>query len=139
VPAGTPRIKAEAYRKLPRGRGDRGPLGGIGPEGLHVDSLTLGTRYRNGCEGDSEHFTARRGHRINACIRVVHRRIPQQLLVRWERDGKLVWRQWLPVPAVHAYRSRASIPAKKRYRGTWTIRVESLDGVELARQSFTVK
>ena len=48
--------------------------------------------------------------------------IAQQVLVRWERDGRLVRRQWLPVPSTHAYRTRASLPVKRRFAGAWTVR-----------------
>lgn len=139
VPTGTDRAKAEAYRDLPRARSDGEPLGGIGAEALHVDRLEVGSRLRAGaCEGEASHFREGRHDEVHACIRVVHRRIAQQILVRWERDGRLVRRQWLPVPSSHAYRTRASLPVSRRFAGAWTVRVFSLDGVELAQKHFRI-
>jgi hypothetical protein len=139
VPVGTERTKAENFRALPKGRGDGDPLGGIGAEALHVDQLSVGSRLRGGsCEGEPSHFREGQHDEVHACIRVVHRRIAQQILVRWERDGRLVRRQWLPVPSTHAYRTRASLPVKRRFSGDWTVRVFSLDGVELATKKFRI-
>lgn len=139
VPSGTERAKAEAFRALPKARGDGAPLGGIGAEALHVDQLAIGSRLRAGaCEGEASHFREGQHDEVHACIRVVHRRIAQQILVRWERDGRLVRRQWLPVPSTHAYRTRASLPVKRRFAGAWTVRVLSLDGAELAVKHFRV-
>jgi hypothetical protein len=139
VPAGTSEARADAFRNLPHGRGDGRPMGGIGGEGVHVDHLALGARYRNGtCTGASDGFSTARHDKIHACIRVVHRRVGQRVAVRWERDGHLVRRQWLWIPASHAFRTRASMPVRTRFRGNWTVRVLSDDGVELAAHDFVV-
>lgn len=140
VPAGTTDDHAEAFRKLPHGRGDGTPLSGIGSEGVHVDRLTIGTKAQlSRCTGESKNFSARRDDMVHACIRVVHRRLPQRVMVRWERDGHLVRRQWLPIPDVHAFRTRASMPVRDRFRGDWEVRVLSDDGVELATHAFHIK
>ncbi len=139
IPAGTTDDHADAFRKLPHGRGDATPLGGIGSEGVHVDHLAVGTKAPDSiCSGESDKFSTHRDDMIFACIRVVHRRLPQRLMVRWERDGHLVRRQWLPIPDVHAYRTRASLPVRVRFRGDWEVRVLSDDGVELATHRFRI-
>jgi hypothetical protein len=139
IPAGTTDERAEAFRKLPHGRGDGKPLGGVGGEGIHVDQLDLGSQYKLGrCDGPDGQFTTAKHDTIHACIRVVHRRVAQRVMVRWERDGHLVRRQWLPIPATHAFRTRASLPVRTRFRGSWQVRVLSADGVELATHRFEI-
>jgi hypothetical protein len=140
VPAGTTDERAEAFRKLPHGRGDGTPMGGIGAEGVHVDEMSVGDRYHLGrCEGQAKSFSMKRHDKIHTCIRVVHRRVHQQVVIRWERDGHLVRRQWLPVPPAHAFRTRASLPVRMRFRGSWVVRVLSDDGIELATHRFEIE
>lgn len=140
VPEGTARPNAEEYRALRRARGDGEPLGGIGAEALHVDHLAVGSHVRDGlCGGENGRFSVGRQDAVHVCIRLVHRRIAQQILVRWERDGRLVRRQWLAVPGTHAYRTRASLPVKRDFAGRWTVRVVSLDGIELGKAQFEIE
>lgn len=139
VPPGTAEDHAKALLKLPHAASDRPPLGGIGPLGMHVDRIAMGTGYDDGsCMGPAGKFSARDDDFANLCFRVVHPRTRQRVIVRWERGGKLVRRTFVTINDSHAYRTRAVLPLRRRYRGEWTARVVSADGVELASQTFQV-
>ncbi|MCX4247530.1 DUF2914 domain-containing protein [Paraliomyxa miuraensis] len=140
VPPGTDEDNAKALLKLPHAASDRPPLGGIGPMGMHVDRIAMGTEYEDGsCMGPTGKFSARDDDFANLCFRVVHPRTRQKVIVRWERGGKLVRRTFVTIDDSHAYRTRAVLPLRRRYRGEWTARVVSAeDGVELASQTFQV-
>jgi Protein of unknown function (DUF2914) len=139
APDGTPEAHIKALRKLPHASSDRAPLGGIGPRGMHVDRIAMGTGYKDGaCMGPAGKFSARDEDFAHVCFRVVHPRIQQQVRVRWERNGMLVRRALVPIGDSHGYRTRASLPLRRVFRGDWTVRIMSTDGVELAAHAFQV-
>jgi hypothetical protein len=139
APDGTPEAHIKALRKLPHASSDRAPLGGIGPRGMHVDRIAMGTGYENGaCKGPVGKFSEREESFAHVCFRVVHPRVRQLVRVRWERNGELVRRTLVPIEDSHAYRTRASLPLRRSFRGDWTVRIVSTDGVELAAHSFQV-
>lgn len=138
-PPGTPEQHAAALEKLPHSDQDRAPLGGIGPEGMHVDRITMGTGYDHGtCTGPVGKFSVRTEKVVHLCFRVVHPRMVQRVIVHWERNGKLVRRTFVRIDDSHGYRTRAGLSLRRRKKGDWTARVLSLDGVELASHSFQV-
>lgn len=139
VPPGTLEGNAKALRNLPHASTDRAPVGGIGPEGMHVDRIGMGTNIQDGaCMGPTGKFSVRDDDHAHVCFRVVHPRVKQRVVVRWERGGKLVRRTVVPIADSHAYRTRATLPLRHRFRGDWTVRIVSTDGIELAVQSFQV-
>lgn len=139
APAGTGDEYAKAFKKIPKARDDKPPVGGIAASGLHVDRVNMGTKYARGrCGGETRHFRLRDDDYANVCFRVVHLRESEKVLVRWELNGKLVRRTWVPIPPAHAYRTRAGLRLQPSYRGNWQVRVMSRDGVELATQVFRV-
>lgn len=139
APDGTPEAHIKALRKLPHASTDRAPLGGIGPQGMHIDRIAMGTGIREGaCAGPAGKFSVRDEDHAHVCFRVVHPRIKQRVVVRWERGGKLVRRTVVPIADSHAYRTRATLPLRRTFRGDWTVRIVSTDGVELAAHSFQV-
>jgi hypothetical protein len=139
APDGTPEAHIKALRKLPHASTDRAPLGGIGPQGMHIDRIAMGTGIQQGaCAGPAGKFSVRDDDHAHVCFRVVHPRIQQRVIVRWERAGKLVRRTVVPIADSHAYRTRATLPLRRTFRGDWTVRIVSLDGVELAAHSFQV-
>jgi hypothetical protein len=139
APDGTPEEHIRALRKLPHASSDRAPLGGIGPRGMHVDRIAMGTAYKDGaCTGPAGKFSIREESFAHLCFRVVHPRTQQRVRVRWERNGKLVRRTLVPIGDSHAYRTRATLPLRRSFRGDWTVRIVSIDGVELATHSFQV-
>jgi hypothetical protein len=140
APPGTLQGHAKALRKLPHASTDRAPVGGIGPLGMHVDRIGMGTRYRDGvCTGPTGKFSVEDDDFAHLCFRVVHPRVKQRVIVRWERNGTLVRRTVVPIADSHAYRTRATLPLRHRFRGEWTVRIVSLDGIELAAHSFSVE
>lgn len=139
APPGTLEGHAKALRKLPHASTDRAPLGGIGPQGMHVDRIAMGTAIKEGaCAGPAGKFSVRDEDFAHVCFRVVHPRISQRVVVRWERGGKLVRRTVVPIADSHAYRTRATLPLRRTFRGDWTVRIVSTDGIELAAHSFQV-
>lgn len=139
LPADTPEDNAKALRKLPQSPHDRGPVGGIGPEGLHIDRITMGTTYEDGtCSGPVGKFSIRDDGATNVCFRAVHPRTTQRVVVHWEHEGTLARRTFVTIGDSHGYRTRAALNLRRSYRGQWTVRVLSTDGIELASQSFEV-
>jgi len=139
APPGTLEDNAKALRKLPHASTDRAPLGGIGPEGMHVDRIGMGTKIEDGaCMGPTGKFSVHDEDHAHVCFRVVHPRIKQRVIVRWERGGKLVRRTVMMIADSHAYRTRATLPLRRAFRGDWTVRIVSTDGIELAAHSFQV-
>lgn len=138
-PPGTPDAIAAVFSKIPVSPSDQAPVGGIGATGIHVDSIEMGVSYEGGqCTGEAETFSMSRGDRPSVCVRVVHQRQPEDLVVLWEKKDGAVRRGKLSVKALHAYRTRAYLVLRREYIGDWTVRVESTDGVELARYDFSV-
>lgn len=139
VPPGTPEDHAKALRKLPHASSDRAPIGGIGPRGMHVDRIGMGTAYKDGtCSGPAGKFSAANEDYAHLCFRVVHPRDVQRVRIRWERNGVLVRRALVRIGDSHAYRTRTSLPLRRAFRGDWTVRILTLDGIELAAHSFQV-
>jgi hypothetical protein len=139
VPAGTPPANAAAFRKLPVAPADRPPLGGVGLDGVHVDRLAVGSAIeRSRCRGDSGEFSISGHELVNVCLRVVHARQKEDLIVLWQKDGGTVRRGKFVVPAVHAYRTRAYLVLRKEYVGKWTVRILDQKGTELASHPFVV-
>lgn len=139
LPPDTPRENVKVLRKLPQSRQDRSPVGGVGKQGLHIDRITMGTKYSRGtCSGPVGKFSIEDDRRAHVCFRAVHRRVEQRVIVHWERNGKLMRRTFVKIGDHHGYRTRAGLPLRKHYAGQWTVRIESTDGIELARQSFEV-
>ncbi len=139
-PDGTSKQRAKALARIPRGRRDQAPVGGIGGSGLHIDRISLGTSYSAGhCKGKEDDFPVGSRGVISLCIRAVHLRQRERVQVRWERQGRVVRRAWLTIPALHAYRTRATLRLRQGYQGHWRVRVLSNDGTELAQTTFTVE
>lgn len=129
-----------ALRKLPKSERDRPPLDGVGVSGIHIDRLDLGSAYDRGvCQGSNRAYSADATKTVHVCFRAVHRRQTERVLVKWSKNGRLVRRAWVVIPASHAYRTRAGLRLRDSYVGSWTVSVESSDGVELASDDFKVK
>lgn len=141
APDGTDPDYAEALRKIPRARSDRAPIGGVGIHGIHVDRITIGPRREDGACGEGRRNLTRQDAYVQVCFRVVHQRQVQRLVVRWLHGGVLERRTFLSVPDHRAYRTRAWMPLGGRRedpKGDWVAVVETEDGVELAREKFSV-
>lgn len=140
VPPGTPPHIARVFQRLPVALHDGPPVGAIGASGIHVDKIWIGEAYeKEGCTGESERFSLARHSQVNVCFRVVHSRAEESVEVLWEKDGAIFRRRQLMIPDIHAYRTRAYLALRREYAGSWTARVLSSDGVELASQAFTVE
>ena len=138
-PPGTPEENAAAFRKLPVSPSDRAPVGGVGPSGIHVDHILMGTSYVKGqCEGEARSFSYSSGDRPSVCVRVVHPRSKEELVLLWEKKGGTTRRGKLIIPNAHAYRTRAYLVLRREYVGEWTVHVQSADGTDLATYDFTV-
>lgn len=138
-PPGTPQHNARALEKLPHATSDRAPLGGIGPGGLHVDRITMGTGYKGGgCTGPVGKFSVRTEKAAHVCFRAVHPRKVQRVIVLWEHEGKLVRRTFVRIGDSHGYRTRAGLSLRRRAKGNWKARIMSTDGVELASHAFQI-
>lgn len=138
-PPGTPAAIARVFQRLPVAIHDRAPVGAIGASGIHVDKIWLGAAYeREGCTGEASAFSLARHAQVNLCFRVVHGRVEENVDVLWEKDGELFRRRSLPIPDLHAYRTRAYLVLRREYIGSWKARVLSVDGIELATASFVV-
>lgn len=139
MPEGTPEDNAKALRKLPHSPHDRGPVGGIGKLGLHIDRITMGTDYDGGaCSGPVGKFSIRDDKRTNVCFRAVHPRTRQTVIVLWEHEGKVRRRTFVSIGDSHGYRTRAALNLRRSYAGQWKVRIMSPDGIELATQEFEV-
>ncbi len=140
MPEGTPPHIARVFKRLPVSVRDGPPLGGIGASGIHVDQISLGSRYgRRGCTGKEDDFSIRGRDQVNVCFRVVHNRVDEAVTVVWEKDGDRVKRRrGIAIPGMHAYRSRAFLVLRSEYTARWTVRIYSEDGVELASTAFSV-
>lgn len=130
---------AKAFVQVPRSQNDRPPVAYVGRTGIHVDRIGMGTAYEKGiCDGESTSFSVRSTGQAHVCFRVVHKRQVETVTVRWERDGRLVKRTRVKIPADHAYRTRAGLGLRKAFMGHWTVRVVDDAGVELAATEFDV-
>ncbi len=138
-PSGTTPEAADAFSKIPVSPADRPPVGGIGASGIHVDRITVGSQYENqDCAGKTDEFSVAAGDRVSVCVRLVHQREKEEVVVLWQKEGGAARRGKMIVKGSHAYRTRAYLMLREEYVGEWTVRILSEDEVELAAQSFTV-
>ncbi len=139
VPEGTPPGIAATFRRIPLTVSDHGPVSGIGESGLHVDRMSLGTVFRkNRCRKPLERYAVSSGNDVSFCFRAVHRRIDEIVTVHWKKEGRLVRRSFVNIPAVHAYRTRAKLALRREYVGWWDVLAMAADGTEIARARFEV-
>ncbi len=141
VPEGTPEANRKAFLALPIAKGDKRPVGGIGPGGIHLDELVIGKGWvQSRCETATGEFTAGIDDKVSLCVRVVHPRgTEEELTVKWIKEGKGPKRSKLTVKPIHAYLTRVWLPVKNWSKGSWTVVVEASDGTELGKGSFTVE
>lgn len=138
-PPGTLPEAEKAFRELPASPADLPPVGGIGRSGIHVDRISTGAAYERGhCQQAKTTYSISARERVNVCIRVVHPREKEDVVIYWEKDGGTMRRSQIPIVPMHAYRTRAYLALRQEYVGHWTVRVQSSDGVELAQESFSV-
>jgi hypothetical protein len=138
-PPGTAPEHAEAFRKLPVGPGDGPPVGRVGEGGIHIDHIALGSTYgRGGCDGKLDDFSVSERDRVNVCLRVIHPREKEEVVVLWQKDGDTIRRAKLSIVPQHAYRTRAYLMLRAPYVGRWAVRIFSVGGVELASHEFQV-
>ena len=118
VPQGTAPETAASFRRIPVTVNDRGPVGGIAGSGLHADRVSLGTQFSaSRCRRPLERYSVSRGQDVSFCFRAVHRRVEESVRVHWLKDGRLVRRSTLPIPPIHAYRTRARLALRREYVG----------------------
>ena len=138
-PPGTPPETAVVFRKLPVSPADRAPVGAVGASGIHIDQISMGATYDRGkCGGEARRFSLAVGDRPSVCVRVVHQRTKEELVVQWEKQGGAKRRGKLHVKSTHAYRTRTYLMLRQEYIGEWTVKILSQDGAELAAYSFSV-
>jgi hypothetical protein len=139
VPAGTPEAHAREFAKLPVSPDDRAPVGGVGPDGLHVDRLAIGVGEDPvNCGPNRARFAASADDAVHVCFRVVQPRVEHRLEVAWLQEGGTVRRTWLSVPAKHAFRTRARMAMRREYAGRWEVQISDESGTELARLAFVI-
>ena len=79
--------------------------------GVHADRVSLGTQFSaSRCRSPLERYSVSGGQDVSFCFRAVHRRVEESVRVHWLKDGRLVRRSTLPIPPIHAYRTRARSP-----------------------------
>lgn len=138
-PPGTPPETAAVFRKLAVSPADRAPVGAVGASGIHIDQISMGATYDRGkCGGEARRFSLAVGDRPSVCVRVVHQRTKEDLVVQWEKQDGATRRGKLHVKATHAYRTRTYLMLRHEYIGDWTVKILSQDGAELAAYSFSV-
>lgn len=140
VPHGTPAENADAFTSMRKTKRDSFPVGGIGPQGIHVDSLVVGRGFsKSRCEEETNTFQIEEDDRANLCIRVVHGgAIDEQLTVKWTRDGRGPKVTKLNLRNGHAYRTRAYLPLRHYSAGNWNVTVSASDGTLLGEADFVV-
>lgn len=140
VPEGTPEENAAAFTSMRKSKRDAAPVGGIGPDGIHIDSLVIGRGFsKSKCEESADEFQIGDDARANVCLRVVHGGSnDQQLRVDWKRNGRGPNATMLNLKNGHAYRTRAYLPLRHYSAGEWTVTVSAADGTVLGEGSFTV-
>ncbi|GEM_PF-3068711 len=139
VPDGTKNAHARAFRRLPVAVSDGAPVGAIGANGIHLDSIELGTGWsRSRCEDLGTQFSISTGDRVNVCIRVVHPRAEEDVMVLWKKEGRIARRRKITIRNIHAFRTRAYLALRPEYTGSWRVEVISTDGAVLGSASFEV-
>jgi hypothetical protein len=141
VPDGTPDENATAFFAMRKSRRDGAPVGGIGPDGIHVDSLVVGRGFSNSrCESESHAFSVETDERVNVCLRAVHAgHTEQALTVKWTRDGRGPKATRLSLHNSHAYRTRAWLPVHDDSKGDWHVSVSASDGTVLGEADFAIE
>lgn len=140
VPPGTPAANAKAFSKLAVAKGDGPPIGGIGPNGIHIDALEVGKGWeKSRCDQVGSSFTAGVDEKVNVCMRVIHPREEEELTISWERDGKVAQRSKVSVKAIHAYLTRGWLPVKQERVGKWKAVIKASDGTVLGEANFEIK
>lgn len=140
VPAGTPAANAKAFAKLPVAKGDGPPIGGIGKNGIHIDTLEIGKGWHNSrCDQIGSTFTSGVDDKVNVCMRVIHPREDEELTIYWEHNGKLNQRSKVVVKPIHAYLTRGWLPVTSERVGTWKASIKTADGTVLGEVSFEIK
>lgn len=138
-PEGTSAEVAAVFKKLPVSPADRAPVGAVGKSGIHVDDVSMGSRYeRSRCSGGNGSFSVAKGDLVNVCLRVVHQRQKEELSVVWQKVRGNARRGKIVVKPMHAYRTRAYLKLRSEYVGDWEVNVFSEDGAQLARYPFTI-
>jgi hypothetical protein len=139
VPPGTPAAHAKAFAKLPINKGDGQPIGGIGPNGIHLDKLEVGRGWHaSKCDLLGSTFTAGVDERVNVCMRVVHPRVEEELTISWEREGKLNQRSKVTVKAIPAFLTRGWLPVTADRAGKWKAIIKTADGTVLGEIAFEI-
>ena len=140
IPPGTPTAHAKAFAKLPVAKGDGPPIGGIGPNGIHIDTLEVGKDWANSkCDQVGNVFTAGVDEKVNVCMRVIHQRVDEELTIVWSNDGKVAQRSKVQVKAIHAYLTRGWLPVKSERKGKWKASIQASDGTVLGEAEFEIK
>lgn len=141
VPAGTPAANAKAFAKLPVAKGDGPPIGGIGPSGIHLDTIEIGKGWHNSrCDQVGNVFTSGVDDKVNICMRVIHPRdLAEELTIYWEHNGKLNQRSKVAVKTIHAYLTRGWLPITPDRVGKWKASIKTADGTVLGEVSFEIK
>ncbi len=142
IPPGTPESNAKAFKKLAVAKGDGPPVGGIGANGVHFDTLEVGRGWESSrCADLTTTFTVGVDEQVNVCMRVVHPRgVSEELSVHWQKNGGTGERRSkVVVKDMHAYLTRTYLPIKKGYEGDWTATITSADGAVLGKVSFKVQ
>jgi len=142
IPPGTPADNAAAFKQLPAAKTDGPPVGGIGTNGIHFDSMVVGRGWeKSRCVEPTTTFDPAVDDRVNICLRVVHPGdVEEQLTVEWVKvSSKSVRRSTITVKAMHAYLTRSYLPIKSNYTGSWTATIKTADEVVLGQVSFEIE
>jgi len=139
VPGGTPEAHASAFAELPKRKGDGAPIGGIGPGGIHLDDLVVGTDWEDSrCQTPKATFSVSTDDKVSLCLRIVHQPEEEALKVEWVREGRSPREANVTVTGIHAYRTRVWLPAKNYNKGKWKVRVLASDETLLGEGSFEI-
>ena len=89
LPPGTPAGHVSAFERLPVAKSDKAPVGGVGANGIHLDELEIGRGWhKSRCDLVGNAFTVGIDDKVNVCMRVIHPREEELLLIYWMKDGK---------------------------------------------------
>lgn len=140
IPPGTLEANAKAFKKLALAKDDGVPVGGIGANGVHLDTLAVGAGWLSSrCADLTTTFTIGTNDRVNVCMRIIHSRgTTEELSIEWIKNGKSTRRSKVAVSDMHAYLTRGYLPINKGYEGEWKAVITSSDKTVLGEVSFTV-
>ena len=141
LPADTKAEHKTAFLEIPVGKGDKPPVGGVGPNGIHLSEFMVGRGWtKSRCDEAASSFSIGTDDRANVCMRVVHTAGDEsQLTIKWTKEGRPPKRTKMTVKPIRAYLTRAYLPLKSYTKGAWTATVEASDGTVLAEGKFTVE